>query len=401
MPSHRAGEFGHNDFYPVCVAASEAADKPAAGKTLLRAMICLDELRGRLAEVFSLKSFKIDHVMHGAIASAAVYGALVGATAEQIESAVGMTVAHYVPYRAIRAGEQLSDSKGASAALSAEAAVLCMRRAMNGFVGPKDIFRNPESVFRWNVKTPDGESPFDLVLSTEGEDFAVMAMHFKMGLYEHQSAGALEGVIRLLSLHPEICKQPDAIAAIEVVAYEPAFSIIGDAGRRDPQTRQSADHSMVYIVATVLRKAVELQHFPSSVEGLWRSLFLGPRDYSQAALTNPLTRQLMAKVSFLHGGRAYDALYPEGIPTSVKISLTDGSQFDSGLVLFPTGHSRNAQVDIQQLLQHKFKALGELALSEQQTKKTVEFLMRLEEASPEEASFLYAIDGLCEGEPLD
>lgn len=43
-------------------------------------MICLDELRGRLAEVFSLKSFKIDHVLHGAIASAAVYGAIAGAS---------------------------------------------------------------------------------------------------------------------------------------------------------------------------------------------------------------------------------------------------------------------------------------------------------------------------------
>ena len=35
---------------------------------------------------------QIDHVVHGAIASAAVYGALKGATAEQIESAIGMVV---------------------------------------------------------------------------------------------------------------------------------------------------------------------------------------------------------------------------------------------------------------------------------------------------------------------
>merc|ERR1712228_607634 len=115
------------------------------GKTALKAMICIDEIRGRLAEVFSLKSYKIDHVVHGAIASAATFGAMMGASVDQIESAIGMCVAHYVPYRAIRAGKQLSDSKGASAALSTEAAVLSMRRAMNGFVGPKDIFRNPEA----------------------------------------------------------------------------------------------------------------------------------------------------------------------------------------------------------------------------------------------------------------
>ena len=40
--------------------------------------------------MFSLKSYKIDHVVHGAIASAAVYGAALGATPEQIESAIGM-----------------------------------------------------------------------------------------------------------------------------------------------------------------------------------------------------------------------------------------------------------------------------------------------------------------------
>ena len=87
------------------------------GVTAVRAMLLLDEIRGRLAEVFPLNKYKIDHVVHGAIASACVYGALMEATAEQIEHAIGMVVAHYIPWRAIRAGKQLSDSKGASAAI--------------------------------------------------------------------------------------------------------------------------------------------------------------------------------------------------------------------------------------------------------------------------------------------
>lgn len=47
-----------------------------------------------------------------------------------------MTVAHYIPWRAIRAGKQLSDSKGASAAISTEVAILSTLRAMKGFIGP-------------------------------------------------------------------------------------------------------------------------------------------------------------------------------------------------------------------------------------------------------------------------
>ncbi len=44
---------------------------------------------------------------------------------------------------------------------------------------------------------------------------------------------------------------------IRIYAYEPAFGIIGDPDKRSPTTRQSADHSMVYIVSSLLRKAYE------------------------------------------------------------------------------------------------------------------------------------------------
>jgi 2-methylcitrate dehydratase len=108
-----------------------------------------------------------------------------------------MFVAHYIPWRAIRAGKQLSDSKGASAAISTEAAIMCVKRAMRGFIGPKDIFRNPEAIFRFFENTK-GDSPFDITVSNEGDDFAVMGMHFKLGLYEHQSAGALEGLQKII-----------------------------------------------------------------------------------------------------------------------------------------------------------------------------------------------------------
>src|SRR5437762_4637732 len=68
------GEFGHNDYYPVAVAAGQIAGWN--GRRTLLAMLCLDEIRGRLAEVFALKDHKIDHVLHGAVASAAVFGAV-------------------------------------------------------------------------------------------------------------------------------------------------------------------------------------------------------------------------------------------------------------------------------------------------------------------------------------
>ena len=365
-----AGEFGHNDFYPVCVAGAQMAGRDGADALL--AMVCLDEIRGRLAEVFSLKSYKIDHVVHGAIGSAAVFGALLGATAEQIESAIGMTVAHYIPFRAIRAGKQLSDSKGASAAISTEAAILSVKRSMQGFRGPRDIFRNPEAIFRLfegpgqmletvgaetaNTKAGDA-SPFDLALSRSGSDFAVMGMHFKLGLYEHQSAGALQAMLNLLTTNPALLNKSggEAIKKISIVAYEPAFGIIGDPAKRDPRTRQSADHSMCYIVATLLRKALEKKQIG------WKELMLSPYDYDERSVFHTLTRSLMDKIDFVHGGPEYDSKYPDGIPTSVVITDSDGTEHDSGLVMYPGGHARNTTADLEDILNHKFSLLGSLA----------------------------------------
>jgi 2-methylcitrate dehydratase len=364
---HTAGEFGHNDFYAVPIAAAQIMGLD--GAMALRGMILLDEIRGRLAEVFSLKTYKIDHVVHGAIASAAVYGAMCGATPEQIESAIGMCVAHYIPWRAIRAGKQLSDSKGSSAAISTEVAILSMQRAMNGFRGPRDIFRNPEAVFRQFEQTT-GDSPFDLVLSHSGDDFAVMGMHFKIGLYEHQSAGALQGLLNLIQQDPSIAVDPEKITSIHITAYEPAFGIIGDPAKRDPKTRQSADHSMVYIVSAMLRKAQGVakqegaDFFKQSNDEVWKKLMLTPYDFDADAISHPTVRAIMETISFEHGGAEYDNKYPDGIPTSMKITLNDGTILDSGFIMYPAGHARNTTSNLDDILVSKFKMHGDIALDD-------------------------------------
>ena len=54
--SRQAGEFGHNDFYPIPFAAAHM-NRKIKGKNVLQAMVLIDEIRGRLAEVFPLKNY--------------------------------------------------------------------------------------------------------------------------------------------------------------------------------------------------------------------------------------------------------------------------------------------------------------------------------------------------------
>ncbi len=348
-----AGEFGHNDFYPVALAAAREAGLD--GAATLRVMLLIDEIRGRLAEVFPLRHFAIDHVHHGAVACAAAWAAALGGDVDAIESAIGMAVAHYVPFRAIRAGHQLSDSKGASAALSAEAAVAAARRALAGFVGPRDVFRNPLAIYRRNVPGPDGRSPFDLELGLSGDAFAIHAMHFKLGLYEHQSAGALEALVGTLGRVPGLAADPDGIRRIEVAIYEPAFSIIADPAKRTPTTRQSADHSLPYIVARTLLKARDAARRGGAIG--WESLMLLPEDYADERIADPEVARLVERMAIIHGGPDYDALYPDGIPTSLSIDHAVFGRLESGLVRHPSGHARSDPGATARLVRLKFERL--------------------------------------------
>ena len=228
-----------------------------------------------------------------------------------------------------------------------------------------------------------------------------MGMHFKLGLYEHQSAGALQGLIDIIVANPELLNRSADITAIRIRAYEPAFSIIGDPAKRDPKTRQSADHSMLYIVSTLLRKAIETHEIsagdsmPATSDDWWKEIMLGPHDYSAEAIHDIRTRDLMTKIVFEHGGAEYDRRYPDGIPTSIAIEMKDGKKLESGLVMYPSGHARNTTANLPEILEKKFQLLGRLGIKK--PKRALKLFEQLGQLSPKQIRSLYNFDLLDRG----
>lgn len=353
-PTQRAGEFGQNDFYPVAAAAAQV--RHLSGQQLVLGMLLADEVRGRLAQAFSLRAQGVDHVLYGGVASACVYGALVGASEKQIEQAIGMVVSHYAPTVSVRKGLRLSDSKGAASALIAEAAVLSVTRCMNGFQGPEDIFRQPWTVFR---RSGDATSAFDLELGWEGDDFAIQTMHFKLGLCAHITAGAQLGLLSVLLQTQGRLRSVSDIHSINVSVFKVLFEYLCQPSKRRPKNRSSADHSLYYVLARLLHKALaradQLQF--SSIESLWKDLILMPEDYTAEALNDPVTLQLMDKINVEYGGPEYEQQYPEGLPSRLHLNCAI-SQFDSGLVVTPPGFSTCVQYRSQEILEAKFQRLG-------------------------------------------
>merc|ERR1719253_1956453 len=93
-------------------------------------------------------------------------------------------------------------------------------------------------------------------------------------------------------------------------------------------------------------------------------LMLSPYDYGADALYDAATRDLMQKITFEHGGKEYDDKYPDGIPTSLVITTDNGETYDSGFIMYPSGHARNSICDLDGILSNKFAELGALAVED-------------------------------------
>ena len=101
---------------------------------------------------------------------------------------------------------------------------------------------------------------------------------------------------------------------------------------------------------------------------------LTPLDYSYEAIQDTQTRALMQKIHFQPGGPEYDSKYPDGIPTSVEITMSDGKVLSSGLVMYPMGHAWNTHPCFRDVLRHKFQFFGGIAMTPTRLK---EYMKRL------------------------
>merc|ERR1712139_685879 len=129
------------------------------------------------------------------------------------------------------------------------------------------------------------------------------------------------------------------------------------------------------------------------MDDAWKTLMLSPYDYGKDALYDKATRELMSKITFSHGGPEYDAKYPDGIPTSLDITLKGGEKIGSGLVMYPSGHARNTSADLRDILDHKNKMLGDIVFSDAaETKAFVSKLQSLKSLSAADTQTIYEFD---------
>lgn len=312
------GGVGHpSDYIPAVLAAAEASN--ADGRTVIAAIAAVYEIFGRLTDALGLGVEGWDHVTAGAVASAAGAGLVWGLDAGQIANAMSLALVPNFALQATRLGD-LSAWKGCAAPNACRNGVFAARLAARGLTGPLEPFEG-----RGGSAAAVGKPIDHVPLRDDRPAVVATGAHMKKYPLGFFGQGAVDAA---LALRPRV-GTAERIRRIEVGTFEFGSRVMaGDRSKWRPQTRESADHSIPYAVATAL------------VRGR-----LGIDDYTDEALRDPAVLSLLDRLE-VHVDAECQAAWPRAIMTKLTVTRDDGSA-ESVTVLAHRGHALDPMSDAE------------------------------------------------------
>jgi 2-methylcitrate dehydratase len=301
---------GHpSDMIPGLLAVAEAYGR--GGLDLLVAVVTGYEAFGAIAKEVPIRDKGFDQGVLIGLGAAAGAAKLMGLTEAQTREAIGLAVTMSAPTRSTRSG-RLFMWKGAATAASVKIGVFAARLAQAGMTGPDEPIEGRHGLWEqvtgeFRVHPFGGDEPW-IVSTTSLKFFAA----------ESTSHGPLQLVLQMRDEIPL-----DQVAHMRIRTFWNCWHEIGSEPEKwAPDTRETADHSLPFILAACLVDS-KISKF----------------SFDAAHLADPRIRDLMAKISVDHE-QAYTDAWPDAIKSSLDVTTTD-SRAHYYEVLHPMGHPRN------------------------------------------------------------
>ncbi|MFT9360822.1 MmgE/PrpD family protein [Acetobacter okinawensis] len=246
-----AAEYSHpGDNIPGILAVAQQCNR--SGADLIRGIATGYEIQIDLARAICLHKHKIDHVAHLGPSVAAGIGTLLRLPPSVIYQAIGQALHVTTATRQSRKGE-ISSWKAYAPAHAGKMAVESVDRAMLGETSPTPIYEGEDGVIAWML---DGKDAFYSVpLPSMGEPKrAILSSFTKEHSAEYQSQALIDLAFRM---GKKISNWEDVDDVLIETSHHTHY-VIGT-GSNDPQkfdpqaTRETLDHSIMYIVAVALQ----------------------------------------------------------------------------------------------------------------------------------------------------
>jgi 2-methylcitrate dehydratase len=309
---------GHpSDMIAALIATAETLG--SSGADLLEAIALSYEVLGALGNGAPATQRGWDQGTFMGAATAAGIGKLRHFTGAQLANAISLSIVPSIPLMVTRRGE-LSMWKGAATADAVMHALTMTQYAGEGMTGPAEPFEGTAGVFEQVT------GPFELSLPAyPGGHYITEISHQKMFPAESHSQA-------LLGLMPTVREwtSVDEIESIDVEAYSVMRVAIGlDPSVWDPKNRETADHSLPYLLSVAL------------VDG-----DVTVDSFTDERIADPALRPVMAKISVRENEEFTAGYRPPGmeIAGSPKVRITvrtkSGGQLQE-IVTYPRGHMNN------------------------------------------------------------
>jgi 2-methylcitrate dehydratase len=337
------GGGGHpSDCLLPILAVAEAAG--AGAQTTIAAIVLGYEVHRYLFRAYPMRKHALDYVLYNAVSSAVGASKVLGLNVEQTANAIALAAVPNLGTDISRRGH-LTMWKGCAAANAARNGVFAAIMAKQGMEGPPTPFED-------GLTAVIGVEPI-LPFPVDAGSFSLPKADYKFFLSEFHSQGP---AFLALELRPQI--RIEDIEKIEVFTYHFAWFEIGSGAEKwNPTTRETADHSMPYVVGAVL------------IDGTYTDAIFAPERFH-----DPRTLELMKKIVITEDEEC-NRRYPASLPCSMTITLKNGEQKTAALSN-PIGHHDRPMSDDQ--FMDKFLGLAGRKLTKAQLDQALGRLWRFE-----------------------
>src|SRR6266704_273226 len=342
-PSHPS------DIFPAAMACCERAKSD--GKELIVGFVLGHEFEMRLCEAAfpGIRERGWHHATLTAFVSPIVAGRALHLSWEQIQHAIGISASRQATLGAVTAG-RLTMMKNTVDPMATQSGVLAALLAEKGYTGPEHVVDGKEGLS--HCFGPE----WKLSLLTEGlgDSWRITQCGMKAFPTEALTHTPISAVLDLIKTND---LKPDQVEKVQIRSLARAADILSDPSKYDPRTKETADHSLPYVIAAAI---VDRQ--------------VTPVQFEMKKIMDPTIRAQLKKVEVV-ADPEIEKVFPALQRVIVNITTIEGRTFSKQLD-YPKGDPRNPLTDAE--VEEKFAALADGVLSAGAQKKLNDAIWNLE-----------------------
>ncbi len=338
---------GHpSDMIPGVLAVADPLGSD--GRTVITAIVLAYEVFCRLSDQVVASEHGWDQGIFSVIGVTCGAGKVLGLNRDAMSQAISLAVVPNLPMIVTRVGE-LSMWKGCATASATKAGIFAALLAQQGMTGPEAPFEGPGGLWAHT----GGKEVILERFGKRGEPFRIMNTLFKTFPSQIHTQGPIS---LALELHSQVT--PSEIEAIRLRTYHIAVrSAATEPAKWAPQTRETADHSIPYLVAIAFHDGA-----------------VTPASFTRERLQDPAVHELISKMT-VEEDPGFTARFPEDYPCLLEVTTTAGRRLVAE-TSHPPGHRNNPLSDDQVV--GKFFNLAGGMLSEERCNAAIDLLWSLE-----------------------